>query len=154
MGWRRRVRNVGETFLEVLQAEIHSLLEDFAQSGRSASVGLARIFLALCLGFWTLGVLTAGLVALFALWLPVWGAAAVVAVITSLGAAIAGASGMIRLRSIEPPHHTVRRHVDDHVTWWQGEVFQRSAALPSAPESEPETARTESSDEPQPEDRP
>jgi hypothetical protein len=79
--------------------------------------------------FWTVGVLIAAVVAILALWLPVWGAALLV---FALFAALAGALawlGVRRLREIENPVASLRRRISDHLDWWQNTLL----APPTSP---------------------
>lgn len=120
--WTALVRELGLSIIDLLHAETRALKADLAHSGKQAGIGLGLIATAAALLFWSLGVATLVLVALLALVLPLWGAAASVLGILVATAAILGWLGARGLRSIEPPGVTVSRHVEDLRDWWANDL--------------------------------
>ncbi|MCB1054196.1 MAG: phage holin family protein [Acidobacteria bacterium] len=120
--WSRRVQALGHSALEVVQAEVHSLLEDFQSTGRGVLKALVVFLAAGAFVFWGVGVLTAAAVAVLALWLALWQATLVVFLAMILTAAGLGWWGWRVIQRLEGPTTTVRRHVDDHIGWWRGHL--------------------------------
>ena len=134
--WLERFGSLGQALLELLQAEVGALTDDLRASGRRLGVALLLFVVALFVVFWWCGVLTYTLVELLALWLPRWGAALSVAGILALVAAVFALVGYLRLRRLEAPAATVRRHLDSSVDWWQSRVIDvdRARELPEGDE--------------------
>jgi hypothetical protein len=85
--------------------------------------------LAFSLVLWAAGVATAFLVALFALWLPVWGACLVVLGLHLLVVGALGALAMARVRRLEGPFSIIGRRWRDHWAWWQEQVLAEEPAV-------------------------
>lgn len=135
------LRELGEALLAVLRAELAALGTDLRRSGRFLAVGLALLGAAAGVLFWTFGLLLFTLVAVAAIWLPLWGAAlAVLALFVAVAGVLAGL-GIARLRRIENPATDLSRRVADHLDWWQhrllGEAATRETLPPSPPPSRP-----------------
>jgi hypothetical protein len=145
--WVGMLRALGQALLDVLRAEAAALAADLRRSGHYLWIGLALLGAAAGVLFWTFGLLLFTLVAVAAIWLPLWGAALVVLGVFVLAAGVLAALGVSRLRRIENPAADVKRRVADHVDWWRqrllGQAGGEGAALPppglgaSAPEEEP-----------------
>ncbi len=120
--FREMVREVGEAFLGLLRAEAEALLRDFGESGRA----LARVTLLAALAgavvFWSLGLAIQLGVEVAALWLPRWGAVAVVLGVFLLLAGGLAALAVARLRRIEKPSETVRRRLEENRSWWRERI--------------------------------
>jgi hypothetical protein len=148
---KQRVQSLGQSAVEVVRAEVHSLLDDFQHTGRGLTIVLALATAALILTFWATGVGTAALVALIALRLPVWAAAGIVFLALMLAAGILLGWGWLKLKKLETPSQTVRRHVDDHLGWWSGQLVdddgrrgrRRSAVGAGSAGSDPKRPREE-----------
>ncbi len=56
-GWIEMFRGLGESLLDVLRAEVATLQEDLARSGRIAGGALILLGVALILSFWVVGLL-------------------------------------------------------------------------------------------------
>ncbi|MDY7094498.1 MAG: phage holin family protein [Acidobacteriota bacterium] len=121
---KQRVQSLGQSVVEVVRAEVHSLLDDFQHTGRGLTMVLALATAALILIFWAAGVGTAALVALIAVRLPVWAAAGIVFLVLMLSAGILLGWGWMKMKKLETPTQTVRRHVDDHLGWWRGQLVE------------------------------
>jgi hypothetical protein len=120
--WARRVRAVGEAFLDVWRAELVEIAADLGRSGRALVRALALLAAAAAVGFWVLGLMLYFAVELVALVLPRWGAVGVVLAVFLLVAAILLVVGRRRLAAIETPAATLRRRFDDHRRWWRENV--------------------------------
>lgn len=116
--WTELVRELGLSIIDLLRAESRALQADLGRSGKTAGIAAGLLAVAAAIGFWSLALATVVVVAILALWLPLWGAAA-----TTLGLMLASAGILVfvanrMLRSLEPPGVTVARHVDDLRAWW------------------------------------
>jgi hypothetical protein len=139
-GFAEIVREIGESFLALVRAELDALLEDFGRSGRALGRALLLAGAAAAVLFWTLGLVLYLAIELLALALPRWGAVAIVLGVFALAAAILAIVARRRLNSIEPPAATVRRRLDESRAWWDRRVV--------AGEDEPvETPRLEIEEE-------
>ena len=78
--------------------------------------------------FWVVGASGFVVFHLLALWIPRWGAAAIVMGMFLAVAMLLAFIARRRLQAIELPADTVRRRVEDHVAWWQDEVLHEGAA--------------------------
>jgi len=134
-GWIDLFRGLGDSLLAVLRAEVATLQEDLARSGRIAGGALALLGAALILVFWILGLLIFVLVAVLAIWLPLWGAALTVLGLFLVVAAVLTWLGVRRLRQVENPVDTFRRRVDDHLDWWQSTLLRETRPLDVEPAS-------------------
>jgi hypothetical protein len=132
-GWIEMFRGLGEALLEVLRAEVATLQEDLTRSGRIAGGALALLGVALILLFWILGLLIFCLVAVAAIWLPLWAATLVVLVLFLAVAGVLSWLGVNRLKQVENPVETFRRRVDDHLDWWQNTLMRTERPLDVEP---------------------
>lgn len=122
-GWRDLIAEIGESFLDLLKAELDNIGQEFAQSGKQLGLGVGLLAVAGALGFWTLGILTATSVVLLALIMPLWGAILVISGVFLGITGILGWLGMRRLKRVESPALITRRRVDDHLEWWRHSVL-------------------------------
>ncbi len=132
-GWIEMFRGLGEALLDVLRAEMATLQEDLTRSGRIAGGALALLGAGLILLFWILGLLIFSLVAVAAIWLPLWGAALVVLALFLTVAAVLSWMGVNRLKQVENPVQTFRRRVDDHLDWWQNTLMREQRPVDIEP---------------------
>jgi hypothetical protein len=117
--WIELLADVGRAVLELLEAEAKALQEELAVSGRSYLRVLLLFAVTAAVLFWAGGALTFFLVALVALWLPLWGAAlSVGGGLILVGLAVAGV-GWWKLRHTERPDGVFRRRFDEHVAWFR-----------------------------------
>jgi hypothetical protein len=130
--WLDLIRSLGGALLDLLQAEASALRSDLAASGRAAARAIIVLGIAAALLFWAVGAATLALVEVLALWLPRWGATSTVAGVLMLAALVAVYLGRRSLCSLEPPAATVRRHLGDHVAWWQERVLDEGASPEAA----------------------
>jgi hypothetical protein len=134
-GWIEMFRGLGEALLDVLRAEVATLQEDLTRSGKIAGGALALLGMALILLFWILGLLIFCLVAVLAIWLPLWAAALVVLALFLVAAGVLSWLGVHRLKQVENPVQTFRRRVDDHLDWWQNTLLRTERPLDVEPVS-------------------
>jgi hypothetical protein len=128
-GWIDLFRSLGESLVEVLRAEVGSLQEDLKRSGRSFGVALGLFGAAALLLFWILGLLVFSVVSILAIWLPMWAAALIVLALFTLVAGLLVWRGVAAMRQVENPVDSVKRHVDDHLDWWQTNLLADKRAL-------------------------
>jgi apolipoprotein N-acyltransferase len=132
-GWIDKFRSLGESLFAVLRAELAALQEDLTRSGRHLAVALGLIGAALIILFWMTGLLITVLVAVLAIWLKLWAATLIVFLLFAAGAGLLAWLGMRRLKQVENPVQTVRRHVDDHIDWIQNNLLRETPALDVTP---------------------
>lgn len=118
-GWIDLFRSLGESLIEVLRAETGALQEDLKRSGRHYGIALALFGAAALVSFWVLGLLLFLLVALLHVWLQLWAAALIVFLLFLGAMAVLGLAGRSQWRKAESPVDSVKRHMDDHLDWWQ-----------------------------------
>lgn len=128
-GWIDLFRSLGESLVEVLRAETTSLQQDLKRSGRTLGVALGFLGATVMLAFWILGLLVFFLVSFLYIWLELWAAALIVLLAFTLVAGILAALGISRLKKVENPVDSVKRHVDDHLDWWQNGLLKESRTL-------------------------
>lgn len=128
-GWIDLFRSLGESLVEVLRAETTSLQEDLKRSGRHMGVALAFLGAAAMVAFWVVGLLLFFLVAFLYIWLELWAAALIVLGLFLLTLGILAWLGVSRLKRVENPVDSVKRHVDDHLDWWQNGLLKESRTL-------------------------
>ena len=107
------------SLLDVLRAELETLAGDLSSSGRRLGSALSLLAIAAVVAVVFVGVLVLAAILALALVLPLWASALVIAGVLALTMAILGAVGLRRLRTVENPAETVRRRVNDHLSWWQ-----------------------------------
>jgi hypothetical protein len=116
--WTELVRELGLSIIDLLRAETRALQADLARSGKTAGIAAGLFAAAAAIVFWSLAMATVVVVVVLALWLPLWGAAALTLALMLLTAGVLVFVANRMLRSLEPPGVTVARHVDDLRTWW------------------------------------
>ena len=128
-GWIDLFRSLGESLVEVLRAETTALQEDLKRSGKTLAGALGLLGAAAMVAFWVLGLLLFFLVAFLAIWLELWAAALIVLGLFLLALGILAWLGVSRLKKVENPVDSVKRHVDDHLDWWQNGLLKESRTL-------------------------
>ena len=132
-GWIDLFRSLGESLIEVVRAESTALQADLKTSGRHMGLALAFFGAAVLLSFWVLGLLVFLLVTLVDIWLPLPAAAAIVLLFFVLVMVLLGWLGYRRFKLVENPVDSVKRHVDDHLDWWQNGLLAQGKALDIPP---------------------
>ncbi len=130
-GWIDLFRSLGSALLGVLRAEAQALGADFRRSGHLLGRGLALLGAAAGVLFWTLGVVIFTLVAVLALWLPLWAAALIAAALFAAAGGLLALLGLRQLRQLESPAEDIRRRVSDHLDWWQSRLLAEPPAVVS-----------------------
>lgn len=128
-GWIDLFRSLGESLVEVLRAETTSLQQDLKRSGRMLAIALGFLGAAAMVAFWVVGLLLFFLVSLLYLWLELWAAALIVLGLFLVTLGILAWLGVSRLKTVENPVDSVKRHVDDHLDWWQNGLLKESRTL-------------------------
>lgn len=144
--FKRKVRSLGQSVVETLRAELDSLFDDFSVTGKRLVVILALLTAALILTFWAAGVGTAFLIALLATRLAVWQAAGLVFLLFLLASAGLVFWAWRRLREVETPAQTVRRHLDDHFEWWERHLERDAPRFAGTPRGVPRVGAAEAPD--------
>ena len=130
--WSELVRGLGQALLDVLKAEIRGLETEVQRSGEELQKGVGLLAAAVALLFWTVGALIFAAAAVLAIWLPLWGAALIVAAVFGLAGGLLIHFGLGRLRKFENPLRTARRRFEDHMDWVQGRLLATEPPLSPA----------------------
>lgn len=121
--WRDLFRSLGDSFLEVLSAEVVALRADLGQEGRRLGKSLALLAVALFILFWAVGIGVLVAYEILALFMARWLAAlAAFIACVLLGLAVAGIARS-RLRRLRVPTAIVKQHVQNHLDWLDEEVI-------------------------------
>ena len=138
-GWTELLRSLGASLVGVAEAEAVALKGDLRSSSRQLAMAVALAAVAAFLLFWVVGAGAFVLFHVLRLWLPAWGAASIVLALFLLLAAVIAGVARQRFLAIEPPVETVRRHLDEHVSWWRSEVLVEEEAAQQLAEESVET---------------
>lgn len=128
-GWIDLFRSLGESLIEVVRAETTALQADLKTSGRHMGIALGLLGAAVLLLFWVLGLLIFLVVAVLSIWLQVWAAALIVFLLFAGAMGVLVMLGLRRLKLVENPVDSVKRHVDDHLDWWQNGLLAQGKAM-------------------------
>ncbi len=132
-GWGRLVRELGQSWLDVLRAELAGLEDDLARSGNQLKRGAGLFGGSVALGFWAVGALVVAAIGGLAVWLPLWAAALIVAVLFAAGAIGLAVLGRSSFARVENPVRLTRQRLEDHMDW----VQSRLLATTDEPEAMP-----------------
>lgn len=132
-GWIDLFRSLGESLIEVVRAESSALQADLKTSGRHMGIALGLLGTAVLLLFWVLGLLIFLAVAVLSVWLELWAAALIVLLLFAAVMAVLIVLGLRRLKLVENPVDSVKRHVDDHLDWWQNGLLAQGKAMDIPP---------------------
>lgn len=121
--WRDLFASLGESLIDVAEAEVAALKQDLRDTGRRFSIAVAIAVVAAILAFWAIGATGFVIYQVLAIWLPGWGAASIVLGILLLVTLILGMIARRYLRDLEAPIDTVKRRVDNHLEWWQSNLL-------------------------------
>jgi hypothetical protein len=132
-GWGRLVRELGQSWLEVLRAELQALEDDFARSGHQLKKGVGLFGGAVALGFWAIGALVVAGIAGLATWVPLWAAALIVAFVFAAVAAGLAVLGNKSVAKVENPIGVARRRLEDHMDWVQSRLLATAAEADAEP---------------------
>lgn len=124
--WLELLRRLGEDLLDWAAAEVAAVGDDLRSSGREAVKAGVLLLVAVALALIAWAILTFALVGALALVMPLWVAAAAVGAIYAVVAAMLGFAARRRMRRIESPSDTVKRHWRDQSRW----LRERVLALP------------------------
>jgi hypothetical protein len=120
--WKARVREIGESFLALLRAELAALAADLGRSGRALVRALLLVAVAFGVGFWTLGLVLYFAIELLALVLPRWGAVGVVLALFVLVTIALVLAARWKFAAVESPAATLQRRLDENRRWWRERV--------------------------------
>jgi len=128
--WLEAFRALGRELLEVVRAEWGVLSEEWKRSFRNLLISVGLFFFAACCLLVLVALVVYAAVQLLGRWLPVWGAALVVAAAVVLVIALAAGAGyLIFRRGFENPLTTARRRLADHLDWWDDRLLREERAL-------------------------
>lgn len=147
-GWGRLVRELGQSWLDVLRAELAALEDDFSRSGRQLKRGIGLFGGAVALGFWAVGALVVAAIAGLAVWLPLWASALIVAFLFAAGAGGLAALGKKSVVQVENPIGVARRRLEDHMDWVQSRLLARAAEEADAAQGGARSKRGDRKDAP------
>ena len=139
--WKERLLTLREALGELYAAEAEALSRDLAQWGKRFAFSLLLLLAALMLGFWLLAVLVGFVIALLAVWLPVWGATLATAGLLALVVGGLALWGWKRLQALGGPIGRVQRRWRDHMDWWQERVFDQAGTDEGATEEREDEPR-------------
>lgn len=126
--WTLLVRDVARSVVDLLRLELADLASDLGKTQRRLIRALGLAGLAVMLGFWALGLLVATLVLALGLLVPAWAAALIVLSLFLLSGWLVVRHVLRELAAIENPLATARRHLDDHLGWWQNRLADLDAS--------------------------
>lgn len=132
-GWIDLFRTLGESLIEVLRAETSALQTDLKTSGRHLGIALGLLGAAVLLLFWVLGLAIFVTITVLSIWLELWAAALIVFAVFLVVMLVLGWLGVQRFKKVESPVDTVKRHVDDHLDWWQNGLLAQGKAMDIQP---------------------
>ncbi|MEA2559095.1 MAG: hypothetical protein QOH06_599 [Acidobacteriota bacterium] len=132
-GWIDLFRSLGESLIEVVRAETSALQADLKTSGKHLGIALGLLGAAVLLLFWVLGLLIFFVITLLSIWLQLWAAALIVLLIFAGVMGVLIMLGLRRLKLVENPVDSVKRHVDDHLDWWQNGLLAQGKAMDIQP---------------------
>jgi hypothetical protein len=135
--WIELFRALGQALIEVVKAELDEVRGRLAASGKQLGLALGLLAAALLIGFWAIALLLYTLVAVLAIWLPQWAAAAIVLGFALLVMAVLAAIGVTKLKRLENPAETVGRQWRGHLDWWNRQLLAQGGAVPGPPPPPP-----------------
>ena len=124
--WIELLQSLREAFIGVMQAEVRSLRVDFELSKRHLGRALGLSAVAIFVVFWVIGVMVLLLIQVAGIWLPAWAASLVVLVFLAILAMGLFAGAKSNFQRIEAHKAMIRRHVQEHMDWWEDEILPAS----------------------------
>jgi hypothetical protein len=121
--WQERLLGLRQALGELYAAEADALSRDLQRWGKGFVGALLLAFAALTLAFWLLAVLVGLMVAVLAIWLPVWAATLATLVLLSAIVAALGWVAWRRFQALGGPLARVQRRWRDHWDWWNERVL-------------------------------
>lgn len=128
--WIGLFRNLGQAYLDLLAAEWAEVKRQLAQSGMRVVWAAAFFGAAAAVGFWLVALMLFLLVAVLHVWLPWWGAAAIVTAIALLVVAVLGWLGLRKIEKVESPLAVAGRRYEDHLDWWDRRLLAEERRAP------------------------
>jgi hypothetical protein len=124
--WLAALRELGESFLDVLRAEVASFQRDVAASGRLVLKGARIVVIGLVLLFWLMGTLVFASVALLSsgFGLPLWQGALIVGGVLLVGVLAMRFWAVATFRRVKSPGDLARSHGQEHADWLKSELVQ------------------------------
>ena len=122
--WQGRLLGLREALGELYAAEADALSRDLSRWGKGFVGALLLALGALALGFWVLAVLVGLMIAVLAIWMPVWAATLVTLVVLLIVVAVLGGMAWRRFQELGGPLGRVQRRWRDHWDWWHERVLE------------------------------
>jgi uncharacterized membrane protein YqjE len=129
--WLELFRSLGQALIALAKAELETVGEELAASGKRLTGALVLFGAAAAVAFWTVGLSLYTVVLVIALWLPQWAAAAIACGASILAVAVLAGIGVVRLRRLEGPARTLARHLEDHREWWNNRLLADGETPPA-----------------------
>ncbi len=120
--WLELLKQIGQALLDLVSAEAKEVGADLRGTGRSLAHGLLLLAIAGALAVLSLVVLSLALVWALTLVFAPWQAALLVGGVYAAAAVIVGLVARGRLRRLEAPAVTVKRHWEEQRQWFQERV--------------------------------
>ncbi|MDH3254970.1 MAG: phage holin family protein [Acidobacteriota bacterium] len=116
---------LGEAGLGLMKAEAAALSQELRLSGKALfRIGVLAA-ISLFVLFWALAALVYAGIEIGTIWLPRWASALTASAILLLIVVLVTGVVWIRVRRLETPVATLRRHMDDHRDWWRRRIAGR-----------------------------
>lgn len=116
--WLDLFRALGQALADLAAAELAALKEELARNGKTLGVALGLFAAAAAIGFWLIALVLYTAIQVLAIWMPLWGASAVVTGFFFLLVAALALIGALKLKKLESPAATIGRRWDGHRQWW------------------------------------
>lgn len=126
--WLDLFRNLGDSFLELVGAELDALAEDLRRGGGNAARAALLVAIAFVMAVLAWSLFTVALVWGLSLVMRGWLAALLVGGVYALVAIACGAVARSRWRAVEPPLDTVRRRWREQNTWFRQRLLAAAPA--------------------------
>jgi hypothetical protein len=126
--WLDLFRALGQSLADLAAAEIAALKEELARNGRTLGLALALFGAAAVIGVWLIALVLFTLIQVLAIWLPMWGASAVVTGVFLIVVTVLALVGAMKLKKLESPAATVGRRWSGHRRWWDRHLLADTPA--------------------------
>lgn len=129
--WLELFRTLGQALAELATAELAALKEELARNGKTLAVALGLFAAAAAVGFWLIALILYTAIQVLAVWLPLWGASAVVTGVFVILVAVLALVGAAKLKKLESPGATFGRRWSDHRAWWDRRLLAEAPPPPA-----------------------
>jgi hypothetical protein len=130
--WQARLLGLREALGELYAAEADALSRDLSRWGKGFLGAVLLLLAALTIAFWLVAVLVGLMIAVIAIWLPVWAATLITFVVLLAVVAALAWVGWRRMERLGGPLGRIKRRWRDHWDWWNERVLATDEE-PAAP---------------------